>query len=438
MTDIRIGLFGLGHRGVHWLRLLQRIPGYKVTAIGDIFEALHERGAADLVDPRGVAKYARYEDMLADPNVDAIALTVRCKEQGAMAAQALEAGKHVSAEVPAAHTMEDCWRIVVAQERSGLVYQLGEQSRYAGFFQAWRDMVQQGRLGRIVYFEGEYVSYKGILRYHQDWSTGQFVYPSDLDKHPNAKRTWIHEMDPIHYLVHELSPVLMVLDDRVTTVTAMGTRRQSYAHPELKRADIQVALMKTEKDTILRMMQGGTQMLAPARDHHHYQVVGTEGSIESGRSYGDRHYLWMSENQMHGPARVDWKYERTDAPAGGCGQRTPGHGLLRARRFPGRGAGRQAAQVRCLQGDGHGRAVDPGVRLDRLRGDADRRAGLQAERVEGRRGDASGGHGLSSRKATLPGLARIDVQAREGGFQTRPYRPNGSRAAGEMPAAATA
>ena len=187
MSDIRIGLFGLGHRGVHWLRLLQRIPGYKVTAIGDIFPALHERGAADLIDPRGVATYARYEDMLADPNVDAIALTVRCKEQGAMAAQALEAGKHVSAEVPAAHTMEDCWRIVVAQERSGLVYQLGEQSRYAGFFQAWRDMVQQGRLGRIVYFEGEYVSYKGILRYHQDWSTGQFVYPSDLDEAPQRQ-----------------------------------------------------------------------------------------------------------------------------------------------------------------------------------------------------------------------------------------------------------
>ena len=56
MSEIRIGLFGLGHRGVHWLRLLQRIPGYKVTAIGDMFPALHERGAADLVDPRGVAK----------------------------------------------------------------------------------------------------------------------------------------------------------------------------------------------------------------------------------------------------------------------------------------------------------------------------------------------------------------------------------------------
>ena len=314
MNEIRIGLFGLGHRGVHWLRLLQQIEGYRVTAIGDIFPALHQRGVAELQDPGGVPAYARYEDMLADSNVDAVALTVRCKEQGAMAAQGLEAGKHVNAEVPAAHTMEDCWRIVAAQERTGLVYQLGEQSRYAGFFQAWRDIVQQGRLGHVVYFEGEYVSYKGILRYYQDWSTGQFVYPSDLPDHPNARPTWIHEMDPIHYLVHELSPVLMVLDDRVTRVTAMGTRRQSYTHPELKRADIQVALMHTEKDTVLRMMQGGTHMLAPARDHHHYQVIGTLGSIESGRSYGDPHKMWTADSQMHGPAKVDWRYERTDAP----------------------------------------------------------------------------------------------------------------------------
>ena len=55
-------------------------------------------------------------------------------------------------------------------------------------------------------------------------------------------------------------------------------------------------------------------MLAPARDHHHYQVVGTQGSLESGRSYGDLQSMWIADTQMHGPAKVDWKYERTDAP----------------------------------------------------------------------------------------------------------------------------
>ena len=161
MDDVRVGLFGLGHRGLGWLRLIQTIPGLRITAIGDLIPALHERGRAQLKDGTGVPAYTEYEDMLADPNVDAIALVVRAERQGAMAAQALEAGKHVNAEVPAAHTMEDCWRIVVAAERSGLVYQLAEQSRYAGMFTAWKDLVHQGALGKITYVEGEYVGYKG-------------------------------------------------------------------------------------------------------------------------------------------------------------------------------------------------------------------------------------------------------------------------------------
>ena len=313
MNEIRIGLFGLGRRGLHWLRLLQRIEGYRITAIGDMFPALHERALSELDNRDGVTVYAEYQDLLADRNVDAVALVVRCEEQGAMAAQALEAGKHVNAEVPAAHTMEDCWRIVTAQERSGLVYLLAEQTRYAGFFMAWRDIVQQGRLGHVTYCEGEYVAYKGTLRYHQDWKSGQFVYPKDLADHPDARPTWIHLGAPIHHLPHDLSPILMVLDDRVARVTAMSTRARSYAHPELNKPDIQVALMKTEKDTLLRMLCGFTQPAPPKRDHHHYQIIGTGGCLETGRSSRERAKSWFADSQMHDMADVDWRYERTDA-----------------------------------------------------------------------------------------------------------------------------
>ena len=107
MDEIRVGIFGVGHRGLSWLRLIDRLDGYRIVAVGDIFEPLNERALAQLEDRRGVATYVKYEDMLADSGIDSIALTVRCKEQGAMAAQALEAGKHVNSEVPAAFTMED-------------------------------------------------------------------------------------------------------------------------------------------------------------------------------------------------------------------------------------------------------------------------------------------------------------------------------------------
>jgi predicted dehydrogenase len=314
VEEIRIGLTGLGARGRHWLKTLDSFNGYRVTAICDPIEELHEISLAVLKDPESVKVYARYEDFLADPNVDAVALTVRCKEQGALAAQALEAGKHVNSEVPAAHTMEDCWRIVVAAERSGKVYQLAEQSRFSGVFAAWRDLVREGKLGKITFCEGQYIGYKDSARYHRLPGTAQLVPIADLAAHPEAEPSWINRMPPIHYLPHELSPILMVIDDRVKEVTAMSTSSPSYVHSEIHQPDIQLAIMKTEKDTLMRLAVSYTQPTAP-RDNHWCHIMGTKGSVELARSLRDKPKLWLADGQMHDLAEVDWRPQRTDAPA---------------------------------------------------------------------------------------------------------------------------
>ena len=322
MDSIRIGLVGLGHRGLAWLRHLRQIDGYQVTALCDPIVALHEAGLSALED-RKVKTYARYEDLLADKEVDAVAVTVRSMEQGALAAQALEAGKHVNAEVPAAHTIEDCWRIVLAVERTGLVYQLGEQTRYWGFIDAWRDIVAGGRLGRITYCEGQYIGYYGTHQFFQDTESGRFYGVDQLPDHPEALPTTLHRMPPIHYLPHELSPMLKVLDDRVVEVAAMSTSAPSYSHPEINQPDLQVALMKTAKDTMLRMAAGFTQPVPHSRGHHWYQLIGTNGCVEWKRSGTGKSLMWIADEQMHDLAEVDWRTERTDAPAEA---RDSGHG----------------------------------------------------------------------------------------------------------------
>jgi predicted dehydrogenase len=322
MKEIRVALVGLGGRGVYgWLPILQSLRGYRVVAICDRIEALHERALLRLRDPREVRAYVRYEDVLADPDVDAVALTVRCREQGAMAAQALEAGKHVHCEVPAAHSIEDCWRIVLAQERSGKVYQLAEQTRYWGFVEAWRKLVAEGRLGHITFCEGQYFHYY-VGQNFQDPRTGRFFHPGELAEHPEAQPTWLNEMPPIHYLPHELSPLLKVLDDRVVQVVAMSTRAPSYAHPELNVPDMQVALMKTEKDAILRLAVSFAQP-HPEANYHWYHVMGTKGALEWKRAERDLPRMWLADHEMHDMAEVDWRYERTDAPAEARGT---GHG----------------------------------------------------------------------------------------------------------------
>ena len=324
MDDVRIGIAGLGHRGLHWIRLLQAIPGYRITAIYDWIEPLQERALEHIGRRGGVRVFSDYEDFLTYDGMDAVGLCVRRKEVGEMAARALEAGKHVNSEVPAAYTMADCWRIVAGVERTGLVYSLAEQTRFWGVVEGWRQLVAEGRLGRITYAEGQYVGWYGTHQYFQDFKTGK-QYPIEaLPDHPEAEPTVLHSLPVIIGGIgsHDMDVVLTVLDDRVVEVVGMSTKEPSYAWPQISRADMQVALMKTEKDTVIRMLCGFTQP-RPHGDHHWWQFIGTKGSVEWRRSLNEKPKMWLAGAQMNDWAEVDWQYQRTDAPSGAQGS---GHG----------------------------------------------------------------------------------------------------------------
>src|SRR5687768_18560954 len=111
MDEIPVAVVGLGSRGLGWVKRLQAMEGYRVVAVCDRIPALVERAVAALDRPLGVKRYVEYEEVLADADVAAVELTVRCREQGALAAQGLEAGKHVCSEVPAAHTRSEERRV---------------------------------------------------------------------------------------------------------------------------------------------------------------------------------------------------------------------------------------------------------------------------------------------------------------------------------------
>ncbi len=240
-----------------------------------------------------------------------------------MAAQALEAGKHVNSEVPAAHTIEDCRRIVLAAERSDKVYHLAEQTRYWGFVEGWRKLVQEGSLGKILFVEGQYIGFYGTSMYFRDKRTGDRVPLEARKADPeHVEPTWLYYHPPIHYLPHELSPILKILDDRVVTVTGMSTDSPSAAFPEIEVPDIQVALMKTEKGSLLRLATGFS-FPTPHRDHHWYQFTGSAGCVEWRRSKHDKPKMWLSGTQMGDLADVDWDFKREDAVTDASGS---GHG----------------------------------------------------------------------------------------------------------------
>lgn len=317
-NEIRIAVVGLGQRALDtWLPMLEKIEGYRIVAICDRLQPMLDRAAACL--PDGVRTYTRYEDVLADPQIEAIALTLRAPNQGALAAQGLEAGKHVHAEVPAAHTLEDCRRLVTAAQSSGKVYCLAEQTRYWGFVESWRDLVTSGRLGRVTYVEGHYFHYLPDDKF-VDPATGEFYGPRNRPSH--AVPSWQQRMPPIHYLPHELSPLLKILDDRVVEVVGMESGPRSLAHPEIEQADVQVALMRTKKGTILRMAASFSQP-HPHSEWHWYQIIGTGGRVEWRRAPGDQPKMWTVDGTSADLSPAAWTLERDDADPDAAGS---GHG----------------------------------------------------------------------------------------------------------------
>jgi predicted dehydrogenase len=331
---VRFGVVGMGQRGrLGWLRTLALHPDVRVVAVCDEKAALARLGAAEAGLTERAA-HTRLDDLLGREDVDAVVIAVEPRHNASAVVRALGAGKHVLCEVPLALSLEDAWRVVLAAEQSGCTFAMAEQTCHAPFAAAWRELVRGGRLGKVTYGEAQYINGKGLDRYWRDARTGARLTWEEARGNPHAEKT--HFWDLYHvilYSTHSLAPLLHVLDDRVVRVTCMGTRRPSYyleeeVGAEVPLPDIQVALMHTAKDTILRMAVGFVSPMPGPEPHHYYHLLGTRGEVETGRrrgagpagpaqAYGGTSSLmWFAEQYSNGRAETEWDYSRHDPRPG--------------------------------------------------------------------------------------------------------------------------
>jgi predicted dehydrogenase len=313
---VSFGYIGAGPRGQRDLKEGMIMEGCRIVALCDPYQDLLQEAMAIVGDPQ-VKSYTDYRDLLKDPEVEAVMIAVEPENNAHLVCEALEAGKHVQCEVPLAFSLEECWRIVLTVEKTGLKFQMAEQARYFPFIQTWAKMARQGDFGKFLFAEGEYLHGMTEDRYWQDSETGKRLSLAQAKDNPKAKKSRLWEMNhPILYLPHELSPILHVLDDRVSKVSCMATRKQSYKYDWFPQSDIELAIMQTEKDVLLRMAAGFTvQTIArTSTGCHWYRFMGTEGSFETNRSNSDRMKLWLANSHMADPAEAMWAYSAYDTP----------------------------------------------------------------------------------------------------------------------------
>src|SRR5262245_48386011 len=115
---IRVAMVGLGF-GAEFIPIYQAHPFAEVYAI-----CRRNKKELDLCGDRfGIAvRYTDYNELLKDPNVDAVHINSPIADHAPQSLAALKAGKHVASTVPAATTVEECKQLVDAQRSSGNVY----------------------------------------------------------------------------------------------------------------------------------------------------------------------------------------------------------------------------------------------------------------------------------------------------------------------------
>ncbi|MHC4914016.1 MAG: Gfo/Idh/MocA family protein [Planctomycetota bacterium] len=169
MSAVGIGAIGCGGRV---LGVMKRIPGIgkdiEVRALCDVSARSIEQ-AREAVAPEAKV-YEDYRELVRDPGIDWVMVGSWNCFHREHAVAALEAGKHVFCEKPMATTLEDCLAMRDAWRASDRIFSVGFVLRYSPHYQAIREVVRSGEIGRIVSMEfNETLGPDHGAFIHMDW-----------------------------------------------------------------------------------------------------------------------------------------------------------------------------------------------------------------------------------------------------------------------------
>ena len=153
--NLRIGVVGLGYWGPNLVRNLADTPSFDVSYLCDVraepLEALARRYP-------GVLYTSRFEDLLEDDTLDAVAIATPVSTHFSLAMAALEADKHVFVEKPLAASSEQVRQLTEVAEEKGLVLMPGHTFLYSPAVTTIKRLIDSGELGEIYFISSSRVN----------------------------------------------------------------------------------------------------------------------------------------------------------------------------------------------------------------------------------------------------------------------------------------
>ena len=167
---VRVGVAGLGYWGPNLARNFAAIDGCELAWCCDASEASRERWRTSFPSARFTGDL---DDLLADPELDAVVLATPVPTHGPLAERVLAAGKHCFVEKPLAQSVAEAERAVAAAEAAGRMLMVGHLLEYHPGVAKLKEIAVSGELGDIHYVYSNRLNL-GKLRADENalWSLG--------------------------------------------------------------------------------------------------------------------------------------------------------------------------------------------------------------------------------------------------------------------------
>jgi scyllo-inositol 2-dehydrogenase (NAD+) len=148
---LKIGLVGLGRLGKVYARdLSARLEETTLVAVADRDRDLAAQVARDFDVPH---VYATAEELIANPDVEAVVVVSPTHTHREVVIAAVQAGKPTFCEKPLALTLDECRQIEKAVTQSGTFFQMGFMRRFDPGYAAAKVRIANGDIGRPVVFK---------------------------------------------------------------------------------------------------------------------------------------------------------------------------------------------------------------------------------------------------------------------------------------------
>ncbi len=277
---VHVGIIGLGMRGDDAVRRMINIPGVEVVALCDLEADRVEKGQAILRKagrPEAAAYYGSedaWKELCNREDLDLVYVVTNWQTHAQMGVYAMEHGKHVAIEVPAAMTLDEIWALINTSERTRKHCMQLENCVYDFFEMTALNMAQQGLFGEIIHVEGAY-----IHNLEDYWT----------EYHNNWRLNYNNEHRGDVYPTHGIGPVTQALNihrgDRMTHLVAMDTKpfngkkvaeKVGVANKdiEFQNGDHTLTLIQTEKGKTIHIQHN---VMTPRPYNRLYSLTGTDG-----------------------------------------------------------------------------------------------------------------------------------------------------------------